>query len=137
MKNAIDFLSPPTTILSRLSPLPISAANRKSGCFAFLLLGRHLGYLNRASKAKRFEHLQLQPGGVEFVPGKSMARRRRMSVMIVVPSFSKCEKCYPPVVPRVVASDEAPRAPHMRGRIHEPGSMEPDNHTNASAPEKH
>src|SRR4051812_24488436 len=73
------------------------------------------GHLQIADGADRVEQLERDPGHVELVPRKTVARGDRVRVMVVVPALAEREECDPPAVARVVARFEAARAPHVRG----------------------
>ena len=64
-----------------------------------------------------------------------MASRRGMRVMVVVPPFAEREQRNPPVIGRVIARLEAARAPDVRRRIHQPGSVQADGGPEEDAPE--
>src|SRR5215469_2883594 len=61
---------------------------------------------------------------VDLIPGHAVARRDRVGVVVVVPAFTAGEQSDPPVVAGVVAGVEAAGAPHVGGRIDEPGYVQ-------------
>jgi hypothetical protein len=46
-----------------------------------------------------------------------------MSVMVVMPSFSKCQERYPPAITRIVTGLEPGSTPQVRSLIDKPGRM--------------
>src|SRR6266576_63837 len=63
------------------------------------------------------------PVEVDFVPGKSMPRGSWVCMMVVVPSFTKGQERYPPVVGRIIARSKPAPAPHVRRRVNQPGRV--------------
>lgn len=59
-----------------------------------------------------------------------------MRVMVVVPALAKGEQGHPPTVARVFAGLEASPAPHMRGRVHQPGRVQPDRYSHKDSPQQ-
>ena len=51
--------------------------------------GAYLRHFEVTDNAHHLERSQLNPSDIEFVPGKAMAGRGRMRVVIVVPAFTK------------------------------------------------
>jgi len=60
-----------------------------------------------------------------------------MCMMIVMPAFAEGHKGHPPVVAGIIARGETARAPHVRGGVHQPRGVEPDNNAEANAPQQH
>jgi len=54
---------------------------------------------DRSREPQKLHDANSPPVDVDFVPGKSMARGSRVSMMIVVPAFTKGQQRDPPVVP--------------------------------------
>ncbi len=66
------------------------------------------------------------PVEVDFVPRQAVFGSARMRVMIVVPAFAKGKQRHPPAIGRIVASQEASRAPDMSRGIYQPGEVQSD-----------
>jgi hypothetical protein len=60
-----------------------------------------------------------------------------MSVMVVVPSFSKCQERYPPAITRIITGLKSGPTPEVRSRIYEPGRMKSDCNTQKNSPEQY
>src|SRR5580698_3722849 len=58
-----------------------------------------------------------------------------MCVVVVVPAFASADQGDPPVVTRVVAGFKAPAAPHMRGRIYQPGGVQTERNAQECSPQ--
>src|ERR1043166_2585880 len=91
--------------------------------------------LDSAGESQQLKHANAPPVEVNFVPAQTVPGRGRMSMMIVVPSFTKRQQRYPPTVPRVIVGLEALRAPHMGGRIDQPCRMQCQGSAKENAPE--
>ena len=83
------------------------------------------------------EQLQLDPGGVELIPGQAVPRRNRVRVVVVVPAFAECQQRHPPRVLRVVLGGEAAVSPHVGGRVDEPRGVQADDHAQEDRPVDH
>ena len=59
-----------------------------------------------------------------------------MRMMVVVPALAKGEQGDPPTVARIFAGFKAPPAPHMRGRVHQPGRVQPDRYPHKDSPQQ-
>src|SRR5215831_10622690 len=57
-----------------------------------------------------------------------------MGMVIVVPALAETDESDPPVVPRIIASGEPARAPHVSTRIDEPRSVEAHHYSQADTP---
>src|SRR5262245_33409403 len=58
-----------------------------------------------------------------------------MRMMVVMPALAETDEGDPPVIPRIIASLEAARAPHVTAGIDQPGAMVPHHDTQADSPE--
>ena len=56
-------------------------------------------------------------------------------MVVIVPAFAEAERRDPPAVAGVVSRLEAPRAPHVRRRIHEPRRVQSDGGPQEHAPQ--
>src|SRR5689334_8599010 len=90
--------------------------------------------LDSARQSQQLKYANAPPVEINFVPAQAMLSRSRMSMVIVVPPFTKSQQGDPPTVPRVVVSLEALRAPHMRGRVDEPRRMQRQCHAKKNTP---
>ena len=72
--------------------------------------------------------------GVNLIPAEAVARGDGMGVVVVVPALAAADQGDPPVVARVVAGFKAARAPEMRGRVDEPGSVQTERHAQEGSP---
>src|ERR1700752_5087552 len=63
-----------------------------------------------------------------------MADRDGMRMMVVVPAFAAGQQGHPPVVARFVAGGKAPRSPHMRGGVYQPGGVQTQSYAQEYAP---
>ena len=93
-----------------------------------------LGGLDVPDEPDGLQELQLDPGGVELVPGQAVARRGRVGVMVVVPAFAERQQRDPPRVLRIVLRREAAAAPHVRGGVDQPGRVQADHHAQEDRP---
>ncbi len=85
-----------------------------SGAGWFGILAIELGQLYFPGKADFGEQPDAIVVGVDFIPGKTVARGDWVGVVIVVPAFTTADQRDPPVVARVVAGFKATAAPEMR-----------------------
>src|SRR5215472_18445178 len=58
-----------------------------------------------------------------------------MSVMVVVPAFTKAQKSDPPEVAGIIAGSKTLRTPHVRGRVHQPGAVQEKHRAQEDTPE--
>src|SRR5690348_9424714 len=130
MKKAIDFCRPATTMYP-------AYAGGGSGSFSLGQAVFNRGDFDGFGEAKPLQHGDLNPGAIEFVPGKAVTGRGGMSMVVVVPAFSGGQKGNPPVVAGVIARGKTALAPHMCRGIHEPGSVQADHDAQAGPPEEH
>src|SRR5579864_8161736 len=140
MKNAMDLRRPATTMTTAYRGAAKADTERvfkRSDLRGFSLNqgGGDLRHAHRFCDAQEFEHLDLDPGGVEFVPGQAVPRRCRVGMVVVMPSFAESHEGHPPVVPGIVARGKAAAAPHMRGGIHQPCGVQAEDHAKEDAPE--
>src|SRR5262249_4028131 len=74
------------------------------------------------------------PIDIDLIPGEPVPSRGRMSMMIVVPALSKSDPSHPPIVPGIVARSKTSASPHVGCGIDQPGSVKPQDHTQAEPP---
>ena len=53
-----------------------------------------------------------------------MSRRRGVCVVVIVPPLAKGKQRHQPIVTGIIAGRESARAPHVCGRIDQPGAMQ-------------
>src|SRR5207244_8179783 len=87
-------------------------------------------------ESQQLQHADAPPVEVNFVPLESVTRRCRVRMMIVVPTLAKGEQGYPPTVARIFTGVEALPAPHMSGRVHQPGRVERKRHPQKDSPQQ-
>src|SRR4026207_1602209 len=80
-----------------------------------------LGDADFPDETHRAEGPEEEPRRIELVPGKTMTRRSGVGVVIVVPALAECHERDPPQISGIVRRGETPAAPHVRGRVHQPG----------------
>src|SRR5208283_2296334 len=105
--------------------ISLSRAGRLGGSYLTRDSFRDFRNLHLLGDAQNTEKPNLDPADIELVPGKAVASRGRMRVVVIVPAFAKREQRHPPAVAGTVARREAALAPHMCGGVHEPGGVEP------------
>ena len=125
MKKAIDFRRPPDVMVQhqdstrpwqgryrerRLVPIGDRRSARRRPLLRRLA---DFGGPHVPDEPDRAEQLQREPGEVELVPGKAVARRGRMGVMVVVPAFAEREERHPPAGFGNRPSVAKRRPPHM------------------------
>src|SRR5437667_2456966 len=154
MKNAIDLRRPATTIIPDYAEICVGCGTRRrfwnwplvvelGACrsldelrgFALRHPACDIGYVNRFRDPQRFEDLDQNPRRVQLVPCQTMPGRSGMCVVIVVPALAECHERNPPVIAGIVPCGEAPRAPHVRGRVHQPGGVQTERHAHKDAPQ--
>src|SRR3979490_1878242 len=120
----------------RLPDVIRHSIERSEGLGGDLFFGRlaHLGHPDVPDEPDDLEELQLDPGGVELVPGQAVAGRGRVGVVIVVPAFPECQGRDPPRVLRVVLRREAAAPPEVRGGVDQPGRVQSDDHPQEDGP---
>jgi len=65
-----------------------------------------------------------------------MTRGNRMRMMIVVPAFAPRKKRHQKIIRRQILGRKSPRPPHMRDRVHHPGSMQIEHDPREDSPEQ-
>ena len=76
------------------------------------------------------------PIKVDFVPGEPVARRLRVSMVVVVPAFTEGKYCDPKAVPRCVGGVETTRPPHVRCGVHQPRGMQAEDCPEENSPQQ-
>src|SRR6185295_4508725 len=118
IKTPMDLRRPATTIS------PAYARERVLGGFPDGRCAVDAGDADGFRDAEDFQNPDLDPGDIELIPCQTVARGSGMRVVIVMPSLAEREKGDPPAVSGIIPGIEAARAPQVRGRIHQPGSVE-------------
>src|SRR4030095_5868599 len=154
MMKAIDFRRPPDLILPAYRSVRATFAPATAGCrppkHEICFFGGPTGsrlcrdFLRRQRvdlgdpevphQADRTQQLQLDPGHVELVPRQPVPRGGGVRVMVVVPPLAERQQRDPPDVARVVPGREPALAPEVRGRVHQPGRVQPDDHAEEDRP---
>jgi len=108
-------------------------ALRRSACLQHFLSSARLngdsGLADGFCYPEELQNPNLNPRWIKFIPREAMPRRTGMCVVIIVPTFTKREGRDPPVITRIVVSREPALAPHVSGRVHQPGGMQTENDT--------
>ena len=71
-------------------------------------------------QSHKLQSSNTQPVQVELIPTQTVARRSGISVMVVMPAFTKRQQRYPPAIARVVTGFESRFPPQVCSRIDEP-----------------
>ena len=120
-----------TDCLSQL--LSTAGLQTPAGLGFGLIEFRQLDFLRQAN-------LRQQPDapvvGVDLIPGQAVLGGDRMGMVVVVPAFAAAHQRHPPVVARVVAGLKAPAAPHVGGRVDQPGGVQAESHAQECAPQQ-
>src|ERR1043166_4484215 len=85
-------------------------------------------------QSEKLQSPNTEPVQSELIPTQTMTRRGRMSVMIVVPTFTECQQRYPPAIARVVTGFESRFSPQMCSRIDEPRRMQAQRNAEKHSP---
>jgi hypothetical protein len=78
---------------------PFRARSDSSGAYGDCARFPQAGCMDGLRQTERLQKPYSEPAHVEFVPGETVARGSRMSVMIVVPAFAETQQRHKPVVP--------------------------------------
>ena len=85
---------------------------------------------------EKLQRMNTDPVQIDLVPAQTVTRRRRMRVMVVVPSLAERQQRYPPTVTRIVTGLESCSAPQVSGRIDEPGCMQSQRQSQENSPQQ-
>src|SRR5689334_10331159 len=85
-------------------------------------------------QSEKLQSSNTQPVQIELVPTQTMTRGGGMSVMVVMPAFTKCQQCYPPAIARVVTGFESRFSPQVCSRIDQPRRMQAQRNAEKHSP---
>jgi hypothetical protein len=91
--------------------------------------------LDFAGQSQKLQSTNTEPVYIDLIPTQTMLRRRWMSVMVVVPSFTERQQRYPPAIARIILSLKSLSAPQVCSRIDEPGRMKRECDTQKNSPQ--